>query len=501
MTGSKFFAVTAPILVGAAAFCRPGSFPSAETIIPALALAFLPAALTDSSKTILPIIMLLPAAATLIFTDGITRAMLTVPLLVIPSWIVSVRIFSDDDPGMKPDRSRASTLAAALGLAVFLFSVPLASPITHLVFFRLGSAVLLPLIASPFGPAAVLLSITIPVLSSPAIILSLAVIGLLLRISPRISSGFSVKSNTLLAILLGCTATLLCLAPWGMPEIGLLFPESSRIGLLGLLIVSTIGFLFPPAPAGALGLFACLLLGPALPVIDSRQGPTRLTTDVKEINLGKARSDLWGLELSLSHGGRVQQDAAAASMKTGLGPCVLRAGRETAEFASLMKGITPAHGLPEHPILRPPKNPGSAWKIAGRVIVPVRPGKDIHLSRDGRIPHRTVLNLIKAGEVSRGPRGEPASETFLWAAAGLVAVLQLFSGLWRDQDGWIPWSFLTAGLIFNRIAVQPLHSMSPQIGTLLAGASLVAVSVCWFLARNRKRSPHAVLGHALGSKT
>lgn len=444
--------------------------------------------------------LLIPAAVLLFFSTPSHRLMLLPPLLFLAnaSAFWALRPFRDDR-GEIPDRKFLAASAGS-GLSIFLSTLLLQpgldfSGLIHLLLSSLLSPGLLFL-----GPVGVFSGALFSALAPDLPVAGSLVVAIFLLwkreslASLKSAGAFRQASAALLPLGGAFSLVMLALSPWGLPPPSMVFPQSSWLSWLGLGLILIFSLRFPPASAGAFAVLACLLLGPPIPPVFEGGTNLSLTQDHAEAGLPVGRDGAYVAEINLSGGEMLEEDTAAGLISYGKKRRPLRVGRDLAEESSISPGKFPAHTLPQHIVIRPPRKSGGPWRISGKLRFVVPAGVRPRISRKPGIESGAVLNVFAAGPEISSPSRQWIAEKWLWATAAALALFQLFSGLWRSGSGGIPWVFLTSGLIINRAAVQPLHLLGEGIGAYLSLAAIILVCLPaifrWIQRPGRKnRSP------------
>jgi len=263
------------------------------------------------------------------------------------------------------------------------------------------------------------------------------------------------------------------------------------------LLIALASLRFPPAAAGALGVLVCLLLGPAVaPVREGGRRP-RLDTTSQNTTLRPGQGGSYSVEISLGGARKVREGATAGWLQVKKQRIPLRVGREVASVSLLdgEKRFLEEHAPPTEPVLRPPDRAGAPWRLSGRLSFTV-PEKCVpKLQRNSGIRKTAWIDVPASGpELPTSPRAWTA-ETWLWAAAALVALIQLLSGLWKSGAGTLAWMPLITGLAINRSSIQPLHLLGERMGVDLALAAflLAWVPAAWRWSREQRFFLPAIL--------
>ncbi len=273
-------------------------------------------------------------------------------------------------------------------------------------------------------------------------------------------------------VFLGCV-----LFPWG----GLLaFPGSGGLGPLGVASSLAVITAFLPVPlAAAAWFFGICLAWPALPTPADAPGPT-LSQQKREASLPAAEAGtLYSLELALAHAGSVPAGTVVGWVEVGQERVLLRAGRDTAEWALLRQDLQAkaGHGLPLQPVFRPTWGANPPWAVAGRLdlFVPAGTSPKVVLAPD--VPPALTLSVLQAGPQRPTPKRSLRAQDLL--LAGGLLLLVFLPGFWRSPLVAAPWVLLVFGRLALGLPLQPLRVLAERHGVDLA---LAAFLLGWWLA-------------------
>jgi len=492
-------AAPAAFILSAALLARLGRIPSGEAVVLGIAViaAYLPGSFSTPSgwRRQAAEFLLLPAAWVLfVFGENTLRLMLLPPLMTIAAWSAWAACHTRRQRAQALMSRSAMVIAtagfgvsigvlAALGKGLSPGSVllhSLAGGVLATAGLALGSpAVLAGALAGALAPPLVsglLLIPVFPLISFQGRLLESDVVG-------RLALSF----RSLTPMIGGMGLFLISLSPWGLPPLRLLFPHTSWIGWLGLLLIALVSLRFPPAAAGALGVLACLLLGPAVSPIREGGRRPRLDTASRSTTLRPGQGGSYAVEISLGGARKVREGATVGWIQVEKQRIPLRVGREVASNA-LLEGSRETHAPPAEPVLRPPGRTGAPWRLSGRLSCIV-PGKVVpKLERNSGIRKTAWIEVPASGPELPSPPRAWTAEKWLWAAAAMAALIQLLSGLWRSGAGALSWIPLIAGLAINRSSIQPLHLLGERMGVDLALAAflLAWVPAAWHWSREQR---------------
>lgn len=272
---------------------------------------------------------------------------------------------------------------------------------------------------------------------------------------------------------LGCL-----LFPWG----GLLafpgFPTGLwLLGVAGLLLAITA---FLPVPlAAATWFFGLSLVWPALPVPPDLPGPTLSQKQPEALLPAGEAGRLYSLELSLAHAGKLPAGTVVGWVEVGKERVLLRAGRDTAEWALLREDLRShgGHGLPSEPVFRPTLGASPAWAVAGRVELFVPAGVTPKVVLAPEVGKTVTLSVLQAGPQRPTPKRAVTAQRLLLAAG--LALLVFLPGFWHSPRVAAPWTLLVFGRLAMGLPLQPLRVLLERHGVDLA---LAAFLLGWWLA-------------------
>jgi len=419
------------------------------------------------------------AAVLLLVDDSILRIMLLAPILMMANWLVWWALNSRF-PLDERSTLRIPTISFALSI-LFLGPFLLQGPSTSFL-LRIPAVLIIPVLAIPAGPVVVFLAGILSVAASPSSVVLLAVFLLLFWFRrkyrrPEMQDDSFTSGISLLGPVVGIAILFMSMFPWGIPPFSRVYPGLSWVSWVGFFGVVLLSFRFPPASAGAMAVLCCLLLGPPRSLIQGVSAGFRLSRIGTEARLGETAGEGFGLDLSMVGGEGMRVGDVAARLEIGRRRVPLRIGEHLVESSLLSERGTMAQSLPDDLMIRPPEKAGEAWRVSVRSRIPVKPGSEVRIVRNPRIPPQTEIRVEAAGPESRV--GSRDSEEWLWISAALVALFQLFSGLWQMQGSWVPWSFLVSGMAINRAFVEPLNTSGGRIGIFLAISAVFCVLIPW----------------------
>lgn len=268
------------------------------------------------------------------------------------------------------------------------------------------------------------------------------------------------------------------LFPWG----GVLafpgFPSNPWVwGLVGLQAVATA---FLPVPLAAAVWFLGLFFAwPALPAPPDVPGPTLSQQQLKaQLPAGEA-GRLYSLELALANAGHLKAGTVVGRVEVGKERVLLRAGRDTAEWAVLRPDVQEkgGHGLPSVPVFRPTWVTHPPWAVAGRVDLFVPAGVKPTVVLAPEAGERVTLAVLQAGPQRPTPKRSLRAQDLVGAAG--LALLVFLPGFWHSPWAPAPWTFLAFGCLAMGLPLQPLRVLLERHGVDLAlGAFLLG----WWLA-------------------
>ncbi len=496
MTGARLRSLAAPtaFLLLTTLLALFGRIPLTEALMLGLAVlaGFVPGTLRRPAgwKRQIAELLLLPAAGILtLFPQTNLRLMLLPPILGLASWAAWWAGCPEQDPdGQRNGPAFPQLPSAAFGLSIVLLSLVGKWTSLFSALVNMTSGLFLASALAFLGPAGALLGALIAATTdfrfNPLLFFAAY---MLLRLQRRPDAwkkfeGIRSDFQSLLPLIGGLGVFLLALSAWGMPPLGLVFPHSSWVTLLGIAVIAGISLRFPPAAAGALGVLACLLLGPPIPPIQEGGANISLDSTRREVTLRAGNGEMYGLEIALEGDGKLPEGATAAWILLPHKRIPLRVGRDLPpkSFAPEEK-LSPASAAspPAEIILRPPALKDGAWKLSLRKHFKVAHGILPRVLINRKIRPAPSLRILAAGpEIPALPR-DWNGEHWLWAAAGLLALIQLLSGLWKKPGSGVPWIPLIAGLLVNRAAIEPLHLLGERYSVDLA---LAAILIAWIPA-------------------
>ncbi len=237
---------------------------------------------------------------------------------------------------------------------------------------------------------------------------------------------------------------------------------------------------FLPRAAAALtwtGLLWAAL--PLQPVPPDRPGPT-LSVAKPQAALPAGTGSLYTLEVGLAHAGSLPAGSPVATICVGEERIVLRAGRETAEWALLRADLKNrcAHGVPSDPVFRPSRE--APWAVAGRVRLFV-PAQVVPLVvRDPTVPEEVVVTVLQAGPELPPPKRRVTGPVLLAIGSALAALF--LPGFLSHPWLAAPFALLAAGRLLLALPLQPLRILLERHGVDLALAGFL---LAWALACRR----------------
>lgn len=444
--------------------------------------------------------LLLPAAAVLtIFRGDTLRMMLLPPLVGVAAWTAWWACRSLRNPGQQKKKSPIFSYipSSGFGLSIaVLASVGGLETPTSAIINATGAALLASGMAF-LGPIGVFTGAFVGALSPPIIAGFLIIPALLLiryqrtLLESRRMTQLSVSFQSLLPICGAFGIFVLALSNWGLPPLALIFPQSSWISALGLAAIVCISLCFRPAASGAIAVLACLLLGPSISPIQEGGANIHLDSHNTETALRSGQGRAYGIEIRLDGGKSVQDGETVGWILLPKKRIPLKADRHFGGKSILLKtGANPKNpgALSATIILRPPARRSQDWRISRRWRFKVPRGVSPRVLRNPKIERHATLTILAEGPLTPTPPRDSDAEHWLWAAAGVLALLQLLSGTWTGAAGGIPWIPLTTGLIITRAAIEPLHLMGERYSVDLALASVLLawIPAAWSWSRRRR---------------
>ncbi len=268
------------------------------------------------------------------------------------------------------------------------------------------------------------------------------------------------------------------LFPWG----GVLafpgFPASPWLWVLVVALAVVTAFLPVPLAAAA-WFFGLFWAWPAVPVPPDLPGPT-LTRQQPEVLLPAGEAGrLYSLELALANAGSLPKGTVVGWLEVGKERVLLRAGRDTAEWALLREELKRqgTHGLPAHPVFRPTWGADPPWAVAGRLELFVPAGLPPKVVLAQELAEQVTLSVLQAGPQRPTPKRSASAEKLILAAG--VLVLLFLPGFWRSPLVFAPWVLLAFGRLALGLPLQPLRVLLERHGVDLA---LAAFLLAWWLA-------------------
>ncbi|MFN3412463.1 MAG: hypothetical protein ACK42L_00180 [Thermoanaerobaculum sp.] len=455
-----------------------GGLPTAEALAGGLALAFLGLVVSKLSGWVRfgCELLLLPPAYVLVLTrDPFQRQMLLSFLVALAAWACLW--------GLSRQRPAHGRLAASLwALALVLPGLPVL-----VGKFGLASVVaLVPVLAAGLlatqGPwvwgLAAALGVALASPAHPGVGVGLvAAVWFLSRKQLLISRFIPFAQRWAVPLVaFGLLGSLLF--PWG----GLLafpgFPTSAWFLGIGVLLAVITAFL--PVPLAAATWFLGIsVFWPALPVAPDLPGPTLSQKQLEAFLPAGEAGKLYSLELALANAGSLPAGTVVGWLEVGQERVLLRAGRDTAEWALLREDLEQqgAHGLPAHPVFRPTWGANPPWAVAGRVDLFVPSGVTPKVVLAPDVGKTVTLSVLQTGPQKPTPKRSIAAKELLWAA-GLV-LLVFLPGFWRSPWVAAPWALLAFGRLALGLPLQPLRVLLERHGVDLA---LAAFLLGWWLA-------------------
>lgn len=418
------------------------------------------------------IVLLAPAWALVMVEEPLMRRSVLPPLLGLAVAAAVVAAWPRCDPRRRP------LLAAALGLALRLAAAGGLVAGWPAAGLACGVALLLPAAIGrrwPAGGALVAVAAGLAPLDRwPWLAAVLATAGAAALVWTECRDGWRWHPVGWWPGVAGVALVAAALAPWGgLPPAITAHPGwwPATMAVAAVAVTAAL----PPAVAGAAWFGAAVSLGPALaPPPD--HGAFRLAAGAPPATLWPARGPAYGLDLALVNGAGVAAGTAVAELRTAAGTVVLRAGEAAVEAAICRPDVRPVarHGLPTVPIWRPASWDGPCpWRAAGRTVFAVADGERPVLVRDPALDPSVTLVVETGGAAApTAPRRWPLP-AWLWAAAGVVLLLQLGGGAWRGPLSAAPWVLLVAGALVARLPVEPLRLLAERHAVDLALAALL----------------------------
>jgi hypothetical protein len=481
VTGARLQAVlpSAAFAVLAAALSAIGALPAIEAwwVSAAVLVAFVPSGLLAPGgwRRFGAEALLIPVAlAMTVLADPTMRRMALPPLLLLAAWGATAAARARSTAAWHPWLAAALALAAraagGLGLAGAPLPMALLACLAPAVFAWGASR----FAGSPVGLSVALASAVLPLERHWEVAAAALAVGVIAAFVPPLPAALHRRGVGWIPGLVGLALATVALAAWSGLGPGRAWPSTGVRSTAVLAATVLLTPWLPPGLAGAAWLVATVAAGPVQPAPPDVSG-VALTAEKPRLRLPAATDRPYVLDVSLANAGSVADGTEVATITAAGERRVLRAGRDTAEWAHERPDVHPAHSLPAAPVWRPGGHGTTAlWGASGRVILDLPPGTAPVVERDPALAAPVTVVLHAAGPSRPTPPRDATLPQWLFAGALVVAAVQLLSGTWRNGAAVVAWALLAAASLAGRVVAEPLRLLLERHAPDIVLAALLA---------------------------
>ncbi len=419
--------------------------------------------------------LLIPVAlAMTMLADPTMRRMALPPLLLLAAWGATAAARARSMAVWHPWLAAALALAARTAGGLGLAGAPLPATLLACIAPAILAWGASRFAGSQVGCGVALASAVLPLERHWEVAAALLAGGVIATCVPPLPASLQRRGIGWTPGLIGLALAAATLAAWSGLGPGRAWPSAGVTSRIVLAATALTTPWLPPGLAGVAWLAATLAAGPMQPAPPDVSG-VALTAEKPRLQLPAATDRPHVLDISLANAGDVPDGTPVATITASGERRVLRAGRDTAEWAHERPDVHPAHPLPSPAVWRPGGHgTTSLWGASGRIILDLPPGTAPVVERDPALAAPVTVVFHAAGPSRPTPPRDVTLPVWLLAGALAVLAVQLLSGTWRNGVAVVPWALLAAASLAARVMAEPLRLLLERHAADIVLAALLA---------------------------